>query len=129
MKPDRPDQDCRHRYCRLLALAVARGRPIPGRCRRACPVAQGLVTLDQLARGQVARVVRVGGRPSTRRRLLELGIARGESISLRRVAPLGDPLEFVVKGYHLSLRRQEAARITVETADQRATADAPAPPP
>jgi ferrous iron transport protein A len=59
-------------------------------------------------------VLRVGGRPATRRRLLELGVVRGETIMLQRAAPLGDPLEFVVKGYHLSLRKREAATITVE---------------
>jgi Fe2+ transport system protein FeoA len=72
------------------------------------------VTLDQLGRGQTGRVIRVGGRPAVRRRLLELGVVRGELITLQRAAPLGDPLEFVVKGYHLSLRRREAAAITVE---------------
>jgi len=56
----------------------------------------------------------VGGRPATRRRLLELGVVRGETITLRRSAPLGDPLEFVIKGYHLSLRKREAATILVE---------------
>jgi Fe2+ transport system protein FeoA len=67
-----------------------------------------------LARGQSGRVLRVGGRPAARRRLLELGVVRGEIITLQRAAPLGDPLEFVVKGYHLSLRAREAATITVE---------------
>lgn len=72
------------------------------------------MSLDQLGRGQTGRILRVGGRPATRRRLLELGIVRGETITLQRAAPLGDPLEFVVKGYHLSLRRRDAASITVE---------------
>lgn len=58
--------------------------------------------------------MRVGGRPATRRRLLELGVVRGETITLQRAAPLGDPLEFVIKGYHLSLRKREASTITVE---------------
>lgn len=49
-----------------------------------------------------------------RHRLLELGLVRGETIKLQRAAPLGDPLEFVVKGYHLSLRKREAATIVVE---------------
>jgi Fe2+ transport system protein FeoA len=49
-----------------------------------------------------------------RRRLLELGVVRGEIITLRRAAPLGDPREYIVKGYHLSLRRREALAITVE---------------
>jgi len=73
------------------------------------------VTLDRLGRGQAGTIVRVGGRPAARRRLLEMGIVRGETITLRRAAPLGDPLEFEVKGYRLSLRQREAATITVET--------------
>jgi Fe2+ transport system protein FeoA len=72
------------------------------------------VGLDRLARGQSGRILRVGGRPAARRRLLELGVVRGEKITLVRSAPLGDPLEYTVKGYHLSLRRREAATITVE---------------
>jgi ferrous iron transport protein A len=117
MKSDPATRDCEHRYCRILALAVQRGRALPRRCRKRCPVAQGLVTLDQLPSGQAGRIVRVGGRPSARRRLLELGVVRGETISLARAAPLGDPLEFVIKGYHLSLRKREAATIMVETDD------------
>jgi ferrous iron transport protein A len=97
---------------------------MPRRCRRSCPVAHGVVSLDLLGPGQVARVVRVGGRPVERRRLLELGIVRGEAIRLQRVAPLGDPREFVIKGYHLSLRRREAARITVEVVDAGQAASA-----
>jgi hypothetical protein len=46
--------------------------------------------------------------------VLELGVMRGETITLLRAAPLGDPLEYLVKGYHLSLRQREAATITVE---------------
>lgn len=114
VKPDSLNQDCEHRSCRFLSRAFALGRPIPKRCRRWCPAAASIVSLDQLGRGQTGRILRVGGRPATRRRLLELGIVRGETITLQRAAPLGDPLEFVVKGYHLSLRRRDAASITVE---------------
>jgi Fe2+ transport system protein FeoA len=90
------------------------GRPVPRRCRKYCPAAASIVSLDQLCRGQTGRILRVGGRPAARRRLLELGVVRGETITLQRAAPLGDPLEFVVKGYHLSLRKREAATILVE---------------
>lgn len=114
VKPDPLNQDCEHRSCRFLSRAFALGRPIPKRCRKWCPAAASIVSLDQLGRGQTGRILRVGGRPATRRRLLELGIVRGETITLQRAAPLGDPLEFVVKGYHLSLRRRDAASITVE---------------
>jgi Fe2+ transport system protein FeoA len=114
---DWPGQDCDHRSCRYLARAMALGRRVPRRCRYWCPAAASIVTLDQLQRGQPGRVLHVGGRPAVRRRLLELGIVRGETIRLERAAPLGDPLEFVVKGYHLSLRAREAAAITVEALD------------
>jgi ferrous iron transport protein A len=106
---------CEHRSCHLLTRAFALGRPVPGRCRRWCPAAAAIVTLDQLGRGQSGRILRVGGRPAAQRRLLELGVVRGETITLQRAAPLGDPLAYLVKGYRLSLRRREAATITVET--------------
>jgi ferrous iron transport protein A len=111
---DSPYQDCDHRTCWVLTRAFALGRPVPKRCRKWCPAAASIVTLDQLGQGQGGRVLRVGGRPAARRRLLELGVVRGEIISLQRAAPLGDPLEYVIKGYHLSLRKREAATITVE---------------
>ena len=114
VKSDSANQDCEHRSCRFLTRAFALGRPVPKRCRKWCPAAASIVSLDQLGRGQSGRILRVGGRPAARRRLLELGVVRGETITLQRAAPLGDPLEYVVKGYHLSLRKREAGTITVE---------------
>ena len=73
-----------------------------------------VVPLNRLNPGQAGRIVRVGGQAAVRRRLLELGLVRGELITVERVAPLGDPVEFTIKGYHLSLRRRDAARIEVE---------------
>jgi ferrous iron transport protein A len=112
--PELVDRDCAHRSCRFLARAFSVGRLVPKQCRKRCPAAASIVTLDRLGHGQSGRIIRVGGSPAARRRLLELGVMRGEAITLQRVAPLGDPLEFVVKGYHLSLRRREAAAIIVE---------------
>ena len=71
-------------------------------------------TLDILAIGQSARIVRIAGDRQTRRRLLDLGLVTGETISVHRIAPLGDPLDLLIKGYHLSLRKQDAHEITVE---------------
>ena len=70
--------------------------------------------LGQLAIGQQARIVRVGGEKAARRRLLDMGLVNGETVVVARVAPLGDPIEVLVKGYHLSLRRHEAHQILVE---------------
>lgn len=73
-------------------------------------------TLDQLARGQRAVIVRIGGERALRRRLLDMGLVTGETVTLTAVAPLGDPLELTVKGYRLSLRKEEARLIVVEPA-------------
>lgn len=70
--------------------------------------------LNKLGKGEVAAVVRVGGQGSTRRRLMEMGVIPGVQITIKKVAPLGDPIDVLVKGYHLSLRRREAAEIFVE---------------
>ncbi|MCS6940944.1 MAG: FeoA family protein [Roseiflexaceae bacterium] len=72
------------------------------------------ITLDQLARGRSAIIVRVDGDRALRRRLLDMGLVHGETITLTGLAPLGDPLELTVKGYRLSLRKSDARCIQVE---------------
>jgi len=72
------------------------------------------VPLDQLKCGQKGTVVRVGGTGALRRRIVDMGVVRGTPIEVVKVAPLGDPIELKVKGYHLSLRKEEAAAINVE---------------
>ena len=74
--------------------------------------------LAELAQGTIATVTHVGGRGSFRRRLMELGILPGTSVQLVGVAPLGDPLELLVRGASLSIRRAEAQ--TVEVAPRTA---------
>ena len=69
--------------------------------------------LSELKKGQSARIVRVGGDGAFRRRILEMGIVRDAEITVEKYAPLRDPIEIVVKGYHVSLRVVEAARIEV----------------
>jgi Fe2+ transport system protein FeoA len=69
--------------------------------------------LHQLKPGQRAIITRVGGAAALRRRFIEMGIVKGESIFLERKAPLGDPMEYFIKGYHLALRKEEAALIEV----------------
>jgi len=71
------------------------------------------ITLDQLRPGESATILHVGGQGPRRRRFLEMGLVHGEQIRAERVAPLGDPVEYFVKGYHLSLRHDEARHIQV----------------
>jgi len=71
------------------------------------------MTLDQLQPGQRGIIRHVGGQGVLRRRLAEMGILKGEVIVAERVAPLGDPTAYLIKGYHLLLRSREAAQILV----------------
>lgn len=73
-------------------------------------------TLAQLKPGQNARVIDVTGEVALQQRILEMGVLPGVSVRLIRVAPLGDPMEFELIGYRLSLRRSEAACVNVELA-------------
>jgi ferrous iron transport protein A len=72
------------------------------------------ITLDQLARGQKATVKKVGGKGSIRRRLLDMGVTNGVAVEMVKASPLGDPIEYKLRGYHLSLRTSEARLIEVE---------------
>ena len=71
-------------------------------------------TLADLTEGQAAIIVEVAGDDQISQRIMEMGLTDGEQVSLRRIAPLGDPMEFSVRGYRISLRRAEAARVSVE---------------
>ena len=72
------------------------------------------IPLSHMNQGQEGVIVKVGGGGTLRRRLLEMGINRGTLIYVEKYAPLKDPLEIIVKGYHVSLRVEEAADIIVE---------------
>lgn len=65
-------------------------------------------TLKEFKPGEVGTVLRIVGQGGIRRRLLDMGITPGTEISMRKVAPLGDPIEITVRGYQLSLRKSEA---------------------
>lgn len=73
--------------------------------------------LDNLSVGQSARIAGVGGDGDLLQRLLEMGFVEGEEVEVLRVAPLGDPIEFRLGGYRVSLRRREAARVRVTPND------------
>ena len=71
-------------------------------------------TLKDIATGRTVKVSRLGGEGAVRRRIMDMGITKGTEIYVRKVAPLGDPIEVNVRGYELSLRKAEAENILVE---------------
>lgn len=71
-------------------------------------------TLKEVRIGETAKVVRLHGEGALKRRIMDMGITRGVEIYVRKVAPLGDPMEINVRGYELSLRRADAEMIEVE---------------
>ena len=71
-------------------------------------------TLKDVACGQTVQVKKLTGEGPVKRRIMDMGITKGINIFVRKVAPLGDPLEITVRGYELSLRKADAAMIEVE---------------
>ena len=71
-------------------------------------------TLKRVAVGEEVTVVKVAGEGPLRQRILDMGLTKGAAVRVRKVAPLGDPIEVTVRGYELSLRKQEAACIIVQ---------------
>ncbi len=74
----------------------------------------GSVTLRDIAIGDSARVLKLTGIGALKRHVLDMGITKGVTVTVRKVAPLGDPIEITVRGYELSLRKSEAEHILVE---------------
>lgn len=71
-------------------------------------------TLKDVKIGETTRVVRIHGEGALKRRIMDMGITRGVAIYVRKVAPLGDPIEITVRDYELSLRKADAKLIEVE---------------
>lgn len=72
------------------------------------------MTLKEVAVGSTARVKEITGAGPLRRRIMDMGITKGVDVYVRKVAPLGDPIELTVRGYELSIRKDEAEAIEVE---------------
>ena len=72
------------------------------------------MTLKDLKPGQSAVVKKLIGEGAVKRRIMDMGLTKGAEIFVRKVAPLGDPLEITVRGYELSVRKADAGRIEVE---------------
>ena len=71
------------------------------------------MTLDELVIGQEATIVTVGGEKILRRRLLDMGLTPRTKVMIRKVAPLGDPIELRLRGYLLTIRKEDAKQIEV----------------
>ena len=75
-----------------------------------------IMTLSDIKPGATCTVVRLRDEGATRRRIMDMGITKGAQIKVDKVAPLGDPVDLTVRGYHLSLRKEDLSKIEVETA-------------
>ena len=73
-----------------------------------------LVTLDTVKVGERVRLCKVNAKGDLHKRLIEMGMLPGAILGVERVAPLGDPIDIKIRGYHLSLRKAEAALLSVE---------------
>ena len=71
-------------------------------------------TLRDVPCGQTVRVTKLEGEGAVKRRIMDMGITKGVQVFVRKVAPLGDPVEVTVRGYELSLRKSDASKILVE---------------
>ena len=71
-------------------------------------------TLKDVRVGKTARIVRLHGEGAVKRRIMDMGITRGTEVYVRKVAPLGDPIELTVRGYELSIRKSDAETIEIE---------------
>lgn len=78
-----------------------------------------LKQLSDLKPGEAGTVQKVEGDKVVRRRMLDMGLVNGVEVLVKRVAPLGDPIEFEVRGYSLSLRKSEAQAVQVEVGGDR----------
>lgn len=76
-------------------------------------MSEQLITLDSVEPGRTVAVASVTGSSEIKKRLTELGVVKGTKITVERIAPMGDPMDMKIKGYHLSLRKQEAANVVV----------------
>lgn len=72
------------------------------------------MTLKEVSTGQSVTVKKLSGAGAVKRRIMDMGITKGVEVFVRKVAPLGDPVEVTVRGYELSLRKEDAGMIEVE---------------
>ena len=73
-----------------------------------------MTTLNQIKVGHSAKIVRLNGEGAVKRRIMDMGLTKGVEVFVRKLAPLGDPIEVTVRGYELSLRKADAQMIAVQ---------------
>ena len=71
-------------------------------------------TLREIPVGGTAKVVKIHGEGAVRRRIMDMGLTKGVNVTVRKVAPLGDPIQLNVRGYELSIRKADAQMVEVE---------------
>ncbi len=71
-------------------------------------------TLDQVRVGETAVIKKINGQGATRRRIMDMGITKGIEVKVRKLAPLGDPIQLSLRGYELTIRKDDAKMIVVE---------------
>ena len=72
------------------------------------------MTLDKVAVGGAVKIARLNGAGPVKRRIMDMGLTKGTEVKVCKIAPLGDPIELTVRGYELSIRKDEAAAIEVK---------------
>lgn len=78
-------------------------------------MASQMTTLNNVKVGKTATIRKINGAGAVKRRIMDMGLTKGTDLFVRKVAPLGDPIELTVRGYELSVRKADAALIDVET--------------
>ncbi|MEA5094700.1 hypothetical protein SDC9_72235 [bioreactor metagenome] len=71
-------------------------------------------TLKETECREIVKVVKISGEAAVKRRIMDMGITKGTELCVKKIAPLGDPIEITVRGYELSLRKEDADKIIVE---------------
>ena len=79
---------------------------------------QDIISLKDMKQKEKGEIISIRGSGAIHRRLLDMGLVRGSAVEVERIAPLGDPIEVKIKGYHLSLRKSEAENIMVKAVSQ-----------
>ena len=78
-------------------------------------------TLKEISPGRTVRIVKLESEGAVKRRIMDMGLTKGTTIFVRKVAPLGDPMELTVRGYELTLRKADADKIRVKEAESFTT--------